>query len=160
MRDTSLVFVVNDCGEILLGRKRRGMGYGKWNGFGGKIEPGETMRECAVRELHEECGLTGKPEDLILAADLYFVQEEHPEWNHGGSIYFLKKWEGTPAGSDEMNPPQWFAPENFPYDEMWKADCLWIPMILKGKTLRGTIVFKPDGDTIAFTDFREAPLHG
>ena len=49
MRDTSLVFPVASDGRILLGRKRRGMGYGKWNGFGGKIEAGETMRECAAR---------------------------------------------------------------------------------------------------------------
>ena len=48
MRDTSLVFPVAPDGRILLGRKRRGMGYGKWNGFGGKIEAGETMRECAA----------------------------------------------------------------------------------------------------------------
>ena len=64
MRDTSLVFPVASDGRILLGRKRRGMGYGKWNGFGGKIEAGETMRECAARELFEECGLTVRPERL------------------------------------------------------------------------------------------------
>ena len=49
MRDTSLVYPVGQDGRILLGRKRRGMGFGKWNGFGGKIEAGETMRECAAR---------------------------------------------------------------------------------------------------------------
>ena len=72
MRDTSLVFPVAPDGRILLGRKRRGMGYGKWNGFGGKIEVGETMRECAARELFEECGLTAKPERLTMVGDLYF----------------------------------------------------------------------------------------
>ena len=43
MRDTSLVFPLRKDGSVLLGRKRRGMGLGKWNGFGGKIEQGETM---------------------------------------------------------------------------------------------------------------------
>ena len=47
MRDTSLVFPLDGQGRILLGRKKRGMGYGKWNGFGGKMEIGESMRECA-----------------------------------------------------------------------------------------------------------------
>ena len=84
MRDTSLVYPVRDDGSILLGRKRRGMGYGKWNGFGGKIEPGETMRQCACRELFEECGLVMAPEKLIMAADLYFHQPSDPEWSHGG----------------------------------------------------------------------------
>lgn len=30
---------------------------GKWNGLGGKFEPGETPEECVVREVKEECGL-------------------------------------------------------------------------------------------------------
>lgn len=30
---------------------------GKYNGLGGKLEPGETPEECAIREVREECGL-------------------------------------------------------------------------------------------------------
>ena len=44
--------------QLLLGRKKRGFGEGKWNGFGGKLEPGETVEEAAVRELQEESGVT------------------------------------------------------------------------------------------------------
>lgn len=44
----SLVFVRN-ASQILLGMKKRGFGQGKWNGFGGKIEQGETIAEGAVR---------------------------------------------------------------------------------------------------------------
>ena len=44
-------------GEILLGMKKRGFGQGKWNGFGGKVKEGESIRECARRETLEECGL-------------------------------------------------------------------------------------------------------
>ncbi len=49
MRDTTLCFPVDGRGRILLGRKKRGFGKEKWNGFGGKIDAGETFRECAVR---------------------------------------------------------------------------------------------------------------
>jgi 8-oxo-dGTP diphosphatase len=31
---------------------------GKWNGLGGKFEPGESPEDCAVREIKEETGLT------------------------------------------------------------------------------------------------------
>lgn len=44
----SLVFVRN-ASDILLGWKKRGFGQGKWNGFGGKVEPGETIIQGAVR---------------------------------------------------------------------------------------------------------------
>jgi 8-oxo-dGTP pyrophosphatase MutT (NUDIX family) len=45
-------------GSVLLGRKKRGFGEGKVNGFGGKVEAGETVIEAAVREMQEESGLT------------------------------------------------------------------------------------------------------
>ena len=93
MRDTSLVFPVAPDGRILLGRKRRGMGYGKWNGFGGKIEAGETMRECAARELFEECGLTVRPERLTMVGDLYFHQPSDTLRRTGaGRRTFRMKW--------------------------------------------------------------------
>ena len=154
MRDTSLVYPVRDDGSILLGRKRRGMGYGKWNGFGGKIEPGETMRQCACRELFEECGLIMAPEKLIIAADLYFHQPSDPEWSHGGIVYFARGWEGSPHLSDEMEP-RWFRVEDFPYEDMWMADKVWLPMILSGKRIRGTIYFAEDGETVFDYDFQE-----
>ncbi|KAI5221472.1 7,8-Dihydro-8-Oxoguanine Triphosphatase [Manis pentadactyla] len=44
--------------RVLLGMKKRGFGAGRWNGFGGKVEDGETIEEGAKRELQEESGLT------------------------------------------------------------------------------------------------------
>ena len=38
-------------------KKANDMHAGKWNGLGGKLEPGETPEECAVREVLEESGL-------------------------------------------------------------------------------------------------------
>lgn len=43
--------------SVLLGLKKRGFGTGKWNGFGGKVEPGETIRQAAIREMKEEAGI-------------------------------------------------------------------------------------------------------
>ena len=38
-------------------KKENDMHAGKWNGLGGKLEPGETPDECAAREIREESGL-------------------------------------------------------------------------------------------------------
>lgn len=154
MRDTSLVYPVREDGKILLGRKRRGMGYGKWNGFGGKIEEGETMRECAARELFEECGLIVPPSSLEMAGDLYFHQPSDPRWSHAGIVYFAKGWQGTPHLSDEMEP-RWFDPSELPYDEMWMADKVWLPLLLSGKKIRGIIYYAEDGETVYDYDFQE-----
>jgi len=45
---------------VMMGMKKRGFGAGKWNGFGGKVEPGESNEQAAVRELHEESGVVAK----------------------------------------------------------------------------------------------------
>ncbi len=44
----TLVFA-RQPGKILLGMKKRGFGEGRWNGFGGKVEKGETIEQGARR---------------------------------------------------------------------------------------------------------------
>lgn len=44
----TLVFVLQP-NQVLLGLKKRGFAAGWWNGFGGKVEPGETIDEGAKR---------------------------------------------------------------------------------------------------------------
>ncbi|CAM9398354.1 unnamed protein product, partial [Phaeothamnion confervicola] len=49
-----------DSKEVLLGLKKRGFGINLWNGFGGKVEVGETIEEGARRELLEESSVTAE----------------------------------------------------------------------------------------------------
>ena len=51
----TLVFV-KEPGKILLGMKKRGFGQGRWNGFGGKVEKGETILEGAKRFVFSNIG--------------------------------------------------------------------------------------------------------
>ena len=48
----------------------------KWQGAGGKVEPGERDVDAAVRELKEEAGLVAKPEDLTFVRYCYM---HHPD---------------------------------------------------------------------------------
>lgn len=41
--------LIRDQDRVLLGQKKRGFGLGKWNGFGGKVELGESMIDAAKR---------------------------------------------------------------------------------------------------------------
>jgi 8-oxo-dGTP diphosphatase/2-hydroxy-dATP diphosphatase len=40
---------IREAGRLLLGLKKKGFGQGRWNGFGGKVEPGETIPDAAFR---------------------------------------------------------------------------------------------------------------
>lgn len=44
----TLVMVVQP-GKVLLGMKKRGFGAGRWNGFGGKVQSGESIEDAARR---------------------------------------------------------------------------------------------------------------
>lgn len=59
MKLATLCYVKQDGKTLMLHRikKENDMHAGKWNGLGGKLEPGETPEECAVREIQEESGL-------------------------------------------------------------------------------------------------------
>ena len=54
---------VRQAGKTLMVhriKKANDMHEGKWNGLGGKLEPGETPEECSIREIQEESGLRVK----------------------------------------------------------------------------------------------------
>ena len=73
----TLVFCVervrHSASRILLGMKKRGFGSGKWNGFGGKVEPTDTsIAQAAARELAEECSVHVAPDALIKRGLLRF----------------------------------------------------------------------------------------
>ena len=55
--DVATLSFVIQRGQVLLIRKLRGLGAGKINAPGGRLEPGESPAEAAVRESLEEVGV-------------------------------------------------------------------------------------------------------
>ena len=134
----TLVFVL-DGTRVLLGMKKRGFGVGLWNGFGGKVEPNESVRAAARRELQEESGIDVDEEDLTRRAMLRFEwrSEERDEIPLSDrvppfsvSVYTVTRFRGLPVESDEMRP-QWCNLDDVPYGTMWEDDRYWLPQILE-----------------------------
>lgn len=138
-RDYTLCLVVQDD-RILLGMKKRGLGEGYWNGFGGKIEIGETPFEAASRELYEESGLT-RPQ-LEPAGMLYFTFEDGTPPMRG-FVFRVDSFVGVPAESPEMRP-QWFAQSEIPYERMWADDVFWLPLLLDGRPFSASFQVQSD----------------
>eukprot|EP00949_MAST-11_sp_MAST-11-sp1_P004280 g4280.t1 len=125
--------------QALLGMKKRGFGVGKWNGFGGKVEPGETIFDGAMREIQEECGVT--PTDMTLCGVLSFDYPDKSCRDLLVHVYRASAFTGAIQESEEMRP-QWFPIDKIPYKEMWEDDYLWWPLLLEKKNFTGTFTFK------------------
>lgn len=124
--------------RILLGMKKRGFGVGRWNGFGGKLNPGEDILDAAKREVEEEVGvkIVG---DLERRGILDFSWQGKPD-SLEVNVFRADKFVGEPTESEEMRP-QWFHVDEIPFNEMWSDDPLWFPLFLTGRTFRGRFVF-------------------
>mmetsp|Transcript_4760 Transcript_4760/g.7223 ORF Transcript_4760/g.7223 Transcript_4760/m.7223 type:complete len:163 (+) Transcript_4760:50-538(+) len=153
-KEYTLVFcrrkLSNGDQEVLLGMKKRGFGVGKWNGFGGKLEEGESNEAAALRELEEECSVTSSA--LSRQGYLVFSMEES---NKLMKVHVFETWEfsGEPSESSEMRP-QWFNESNIPYDSMWPDDKYWLPLLLAGKKFIGRFDYS-DEETIEDFSVRE-----
>lgn len=153
MQEVTLCLFV-DKGKILLGMKKRRFGTGKWNGFGGKLENGESAVENAVRELKEEISISIKPGDVEKVGCLDFYFKDKPEWNQKMHIFLVKNWEGEPQESEETRP-EWFDIKDIPFDTMWPDDKHWLPIVLAGKKVEGRFGFVNEGANINDFDIRE-----
>jgi 8-oxo-dGTP diphosphatase len=136
----TLLFVVRR-GEILLILKKRGLGAGKINGPGGRLEPGETPRACAVREVQEELGVT--PLGVRASGELRFQFLDGLSIH--GSVFSAEDCEGEPRETDEA-VPLWTPTAAIPYERMWADDRLWLPHLLAGRRFEGRFLF--DGDAM------------
>lgn len=137
-KNCTLLFLRKDD-QILLAMKKRGFGSDRYNGIGGKIEPGETIEQALVRECQEEINVT--PTKFYKVAEHDFTQNESDKpWRMYVHAYICTEWEGEPSETDEM-APEWFNIAEIPYDNMWQDDILWLPMVLEGKSLFGQFTF-------------------
>lgn len=131
----TLCFIVHE-GRILLIRKKRGLGAGNMNGPGGRIEPGESSLQAAVRETQEEVGLT--PLGLEEVGELSF--EFKDGYSLHVAVFAASDCEGELKETAEAIP-KWVALEDIPYAEMWEDDPFWLPLLIERRRFSGYFVF-------------------
>ena len=72
------VLVFNFDNQILLGKRKNAHGTSSWGPPGGHLEFGESLEECAIREVLEETGLViKKPNFLAITNDIFKEEGKH-----------------------------------------------------------------------------------
>src|SRR5512143_336042 len=138
-QEHATLLFVRQADRVLLIRKKRGLGAGKINGPGGRLDEGESPRQCAIREVQEELCVT--PTGVEPRGELAFqFVDGYALVVH---VFSAAGCEGEPQETDEAEP-LWTPIDALPFDQMWADDRLWFPYLLSGVFFRGCFLFDSD----------------
>lgn len=124
--------VMDSNSKILLGtHSKGGLAFP-----GGHVELGESPENAALREMHEECGATGRLADKIWSGTT--------EGNHG-TVFLAEIAAGTPKNTDEIKTWKWYEMDQIPWNKL--RGCCVEPLkdfIGKrfGKSLKGMVAME------------------
>ena len=114
--------------QLLIAQRNPGDSLGGfWEFPGGKLEPGETLEECLVREVQEELGVYVKVSE-------FFCLKEHtyPGKTVRLHFYFCDWVSGEPARLDCFDF-RWIQPEEMRNFEFIPADIEVIKELIEGR---------------------------
>ncbi|MGA7276627.1 MAG: 8-oxo-dGTP diphosphatase [Desulfocapsaceae bacterium] len=127
----TLGYVISADGKKTLlvhrNRRRGDPHFGKYNGLGGKMEPGESIHACICREIHEEAGITC--EEVVLRGTINWTGfgPEGEDWF--GFIYRIDRFSGEPCRANSEGELVWFEVENLLSLPMWEGDKYFLPLV-------------------------------
>lgn len=104
--------VINDQKEVLMIYR-----LGKWDLPKGKLEKGEDIKECAVREIGEECGIDGGSIDGFLT-NTYHVYYINGQPVLKRTYWYKIKYDGdktlTPQREEDITGAEWVSLQDVP----------------------------------------------
>ena len=135
MSKATLVFLITDT-HILLAPKLKKVGAGKLNGYGGRVQQGESVLQAAVRELREESTVEAQAQDLHYVAHITAHETDKETWEI--DVFLLRQWQGVAKATAEMGEPAWYPLKGIHRLNLNVADEEWMNTMIRGK--RQTVV--------------------
>lgn len=113
----------------MVHRHKRGSDQhlGKYNGLGGKLDPGEDVVSCMKREIREEAGIECL--DMVLRGTISW-----PGFGKGGEDWFgfvfrIDRYEGTPYTENPEGTLEWIPVEKVLDLPLWEGDPHFLPLV-------------------------------
>ena len=141
----TLVFPIKG-NNVLMAEKMKKIGKGNLNGWGGGVENGETIIQCACREFQEETGGAKiLPADLKKIAIIHFhnIKSDGTVFVCTVHIFVAEGWIGKIVNTDEMRDPRWVLKEDLPKMKLMPADFYLFPFIFENKPFIATAHYGP-----------------
>ncbi len=141
MKLATLVYVKRDGHTLMLHRvkKANDIHEGKWNGLGGKLEPGESPEQCAIREVREESGLEIR--SLKLHGLLVFADFKGDDWYVW--VFSADDFSGELIDSAEGNL-KWIPDPQLPALNLWPSDLIFFPWLEQPRYFQARFQFHGD----------------
>src|SRR5687768_9423067 len=131
-----------DGESVWLAAKLRTYAVGKKNPYGGKIEPGQSIRTSASEETEKECGVRISPEQWV---DVAVVNTYHGTEQIYKLHVLVAQTDQKPKPSEEMGEPQLYHRDALPTDDMIEGTDLWLRQALHLKRFSAEVRFVGDG---------------
>ena len=130
MKTTTLCYIEKDNKYLMLHRtkKEKDDNSDKWIGIGGKIEEGETPKECILREAKEETGLILN--SVCFRGIVYFRNDFYPDEDM--YLFTSKDFSGTIKECDEGDL-EWIDKEDLYNLTLWEGDKIFLEALKKNE---------------------------
>ena len=112
--------------EVLLMRRHKEPNLDLWVAPGGKVEPGESPYECALRELFEE---TGYRAEALHFRGLIAEVSPRPDWQWLLFVYVATDFTGELNADAREGALRWWPREEVPRLPLPQADALFYPRV-------------------------------
>lgn len=141
LRLATLGYVRRNGRTLMLHRVGRPDDYhlGRYNGLGGKVEPGESPEACLAREVLEESGLV--VEEARLKGFLTFpLFDGKDDWY--AFVYVVPRFTGEPLASSPEGTLHWVPDEELPELPLWPGDRVFLPWLDRATVFSATLRYE------------------
>lgn len=138
----TLVYLTKDNKTLMIHRvnKENDLHEGKFNGLGGKLEPGESPLECAKREVLEESGLI--IDDIYFKGHILFPKFDKKSRDWLVFIYRAHTYSGDQLQSNPEGNLVWIDNDKMLDLNLWDGDRQFIPHVYSDNNFDGTFHYK------------------